>query len=416
MILPLVLGTLAILALTMGSKKSTGETPGVNLTSVGDPRNPINTLPDSLRVLAGQAIATNDPATLKQVAAQLDAQGFSVQANLLRQQANVAVATKEVSSAGTLPDNMKVLLAQALAALTVTDSGAIAGPITAQAIQIASNIQGQLRDAGFPQAANDLGNFVAMAQRLLPTLPPSQQLPLPGLSPDLQTQVNQAIQTIRDPVKLRQLEAVLKSMPPNPQTQQAIDTIDALATQIEATQAAAQAMQQIQNEANKTPGALPNIPPASPPPPPGTVVLPQMVIPGTPPPPITQKSKQQIKAESVATGLKRLQEAAGGNVKQVQGKEDKAGVMSFQSQESLTADGKAGPATTAALGKYTGDLPLVMYWPQGSNASSVIKYRAGLNTLADNAEASGDQTRADALRASAFAERGQGGIVGPMPA
>ncbi len=112
----------------------------------------------------------------------------------------------------------------------------------------------------------------------------------------------------------------------------------------------------------------------------------------------------------------RLQSGAGGVVKKVQGKEDKATIMRFQQQEGLVADGKAGPKVMLAMAKYTGNIPLVMYWPTGANAQSVYTYRAALGDIADAATAAGDPTRAQGLQAAAVAEQGQGGIVGKMPA
>ncbi len=419
----IILGTLAIIALAMGSKKPGTAAPGAGISNVGDPANPINTLPDALRSIAAQAVATNDPTSMNQIAAQLDAQGFPVQANLLRQQAARATALKDIPSANALPESFKVLIAQALAALTVDDQATLKGPITAQGIQIATNIAGQLDSAGFPQAAVDLRAFIARAQAALAPLPLDKQITLPGLDPSIQTMVNAAIQTERDPKKLRAIIAILQGMPVTPQRDQAIATLTALADQIDSANTTAATMQQIQNAMQQAGVVTPSGQPVTsspgfvpqPSPPPGTPGIPQFPLTVTANPPAV-KSKQQIKAESVASGLKRLQDAAGGNVKAVQGKEDKAGVMSFQSQEGLTSDGKSGPATTLALGKYTGDLPLVMYWPQGSNASSVMAFRVKLNTLADAADNAGDSVRADSLRNSALLERGQGGIVGSMPA
>lgn len=428
MLLPaIILGTLGILALSLGSKKSAPSALGASplSTNVGDPRNPLNLLPDQQRSLAAQAVATNDAGTLRQVAAQLDAQGFGVQANLLREQANLATAMKDIPATNALPDQFKVLIAQALAALTVDDQAVLRGPITAQGIQIASNIAGQLDSAGFTQAATDLRTFINRAQAALPPPPPDKSLPLPGLDPQLVTQMNQILQTERDPKKLRAAIAILQGLPQTPQRDQFIAALTTLADQIDASNTAANTMNAIQQAmqqagvvtqsggiASTAPGSAQPAPPV--PPVPGIPVVPMPGGPITATP--AAKTKQQIKAEAVASGLKRLQDAAGGNVKAVQGKEDKSGVMSFQAQESLTADGKAGPKTTLAFAKYTGDIPLVMYWPQGTTSKGVLDYRVQLNALADAADNVGDSVRANGLRNAALLERGQGGIVGPMPA
>jgi hypothetical protein len=360
--------------------------------------------------MAKQAIATGDPQTLNTAADALDAQGFHAQATLLR---NAANAASSKAGGPQLPDAMKVLMAQALSALTVNATGQIQGPVTAQGIQIASAASAQLRAAGFTEAANSLDVFIARAQTVVPPATPDKQLPLPGLDPALAAQVNQAINTVRDPQKLRQLIAILKGLPTTPQTTQAITTLTALADQLDSAMAAAQAMQQINQVANQQSPGQPQLPGNVNVIPSGPVPVPAVATPGQAP---AAKSKQQILAESVASGLLRLQNAAAGNVKKVQGKEDKSSVSRFQAQEKLTQDGKSGPGTTLAMAKYTGALPLVMYWPTGSNAQSVYTYRAKLQDLADAADSAGKTQMASDLRASAAAERGQGGIVGTMPA
>ncbi len=397
MVVPLVLGLLGLVALMASNKKPAAQ----NTAAL------VSLLPNDLAGLAKQAMATNDPNVLLTAADTLDARGFHEQAQALRDQA--AAAQRASSAKGgnaALPPALQTLMAQALAALTVSGSGQIMGPVTADAIKTATAIAAQIDQAGFPDAAAALRVFINKAQSVLPPPTPAQTLPLPGLTPQLAAQVNQAIQAERDPVKLRQLIAILKGLPPNPQTQQAIDTLSALADQIDATIAAATAMQQIQKT---LPANLPTPAPA----PPGPLPAPS---PAPAPSPSAPKTPQQILAETTATGLVRLQSSANGNVKAVQGKENKTDVMRFQKQESQTADGKAGPNTLLALAKYTGNLPLVMYWPQKSNASSVLTYRSKLLDLADAADAAGDTVRGAGLRAAAVAERGQGGIVGSMPA
>lgn len=399
MIIPLVLGALGLVALLASNKKPAN----------GASSDSLALLPQGLNGMAKQAIATNDPQTLNTAADALDAQGFHAQAELLRRQASSS------SSKGgpQLPEAMKVLMAQALSALTVSASGQIQGPVTAQGIQIASAASAQLRAAGFTEAANSLDVFIARAQAVVPPATPDKQLPLPGLDPALAAQVNQAIATVRDPQKLRQLIAILKGLPPAPQTTQAITTLTALADQLDAAIAASQAMQQINQVTNQQSAGQPQLPGNVNVIPSGPIPVPAVPVPGQSP---AAKSKQQILAEGVASGLVRLQNAAAGNVKKVQGKEDKASITRFQAQEKLTQDGKAGPGTTLALAKYTGQLPLVMYWPQKSNAQSVFAYRAKLQDLADAADAAGNPQMGSDLRASAAAERGQGGIVGTMPA
>lgn len=400
MIVPLVLGLLGLVALVASNKKSGG-------SSTAE----LSLLPNDLAGMAKQALATGDPNVLNTAADALDAKGFHTQAQALRDAASKASSQQNArGGSAALPPALQTLMAQALAALTVNGSGQLTGPITAQGIQTASAAAAQLDQAGFPDAAAALRAFIQKANSILPPPSPAQTLPLPGLSPAIAAQVNQAIQTNRDPKQLRQLIALLKGLPPNPQTQQAIDTLTAIADQVDAALSAATAMQQIQN-------TLPPVLPTSSPGQPQPSAAPPLPAPSAAPPVIPQqKSKQQVLAETVASGLVRLQNSAGGNVKSVQGKEDKSSVMRFQQQEGLAADGKAGPKVMLAMAKYTGNVPLVMYWPQGANAQSVFAYRASLADIADAADTAGDTARGQGLRAAASAERGQGGIVGAMPA
>lgn len=435
MILPLVLGLLGIIALASSSKKA----PNAATTAAS-----IETLPLPLAGMAKQALATNDPTVLRTAADALEQQGFPEQAKLLRQTAD---AIKVTSSTKPVPEALQTLMAQSLAALTVDGSGRVTGPVTASGIQTASAAAAQIEAAGFPEAAAELRKFIEKAKLALPAPTPDQQLPLPGLPVEIAAQVNRAIQTNRDPKALRALAALLQSLPTSPEGTQAIQTLQALADQIDAAITTSNTLNQIQNTLPTVlPGAsAPTVPSApvtsSPgivPPNPSTqtpvTVLPGITItapgplpplpsgntgvvgPGVPPLPTT-KSKEAILAETVASGLVRIQApvAATGSIKTVQGKENKTDVMRFQKQEALTQDGKFGPGTAQKMAKYTGNLPLVMYWPQGTNAAKVLAYRSAILDIADQAEGSGDLARASALRTAAGRERGQGGIVGTMP-
>lgn len=393
MIIPLVLGALGLIALISSSKKA----PATSASN--DPS--MAALPDSFKGLVSQAQATGNAGVMNTAADTLDANGFHTQAALLRQAAAAISAIK----GQTMPDALKTLMAQALAALTVDANGRLTGPITSTGIQLASAASAQLKQAGFPDAAASLDVFIQRATSMLPASTPDKQLPLPGIPPDLAAAVNTALQAVRDPAALRVLILQLKALPVSPQTTQAIAALTALADQIDATIAQAAAMQKIDQTTGNTPApGQPVINNNSPAPAPTPFILPN---------PLTPKSKQQILAENVASGLKRLQDAAGGNVKSVQGKEDKSSIMRFQTQQGITADGKSGPGTTYELAKFVGVLPLVMYWPQGSNASSVLAFRNKLFGLANGAASA--QMASD-LNDSAARERGQGGIVGAMPA
>src|SRR5450755_681710 len=103
---PLAIGGGLIFLLSSAASASTSSNAG------SAPKNPFNQLPDNLRQLAGQAQGTNDPNMLEQVATQLEAQGFSESARVLRSQAT-ALRQRSQSVFEQLPDNLKQLAGQA---------------------------------------------------------------------------------------------------------------------------------------------------------------------------------------------------------------------------------------------------------------------------------------------------------------
>jgi hypothetical protein len=118
------------------------------------PRNPFDVLPSNLRVLAAQAQATNDPGMLEHTAAQLEMQGFTQAAGVLRMQAeqirrirggttptSTTPGTPQGNPFDPLPENLRVLSAQAQA---TNDPGILE--------QMASQVEAQ----GFVQAASVL--------------------------------------------------------------------------------------------------------------------------------------------------------------------------------------------------------------------------------------------------------------------
>ena len=114
-------------------------------------------------------------------------------------------------------------------------------------------------------------------------------------------------------------------------------------------------------------------------------------------------------AQAVATHLLALQAKYG--MPGAKGKEDKTLVKRFQADNSLSQDGKMGPGSTALLAKLgVGNLPLVMYWTKGSGQAGLQKYRDTVNKIASDADLGGNKPLADAIRASAAREKGQGGL------
>lgn len=295
---------------------------------------------------------------------------------------------------------------EALNQLGIDASGNITRPPTKEGIDYASGLVTRMKNDGFVAESNMLNDFVQKAIKLLPA---PQIVTLPGIPTALQTEVNNAIQYSKDPVKLRALADALLALPgasENPDIKNTIEMVTQLAAQLQAQQVVATGVseaEQILNQATAPNVAIPNVPAATVPP-----ITPVAVA--------APKSPVEIAADLMVAHLKRLQLSAG-SVTAAKGKEDKAVVKKFQTLAKLSSDGKPGPGTlvaAASFGQF--ELPLVMYWPTSATKQKVYDYRTALNQIADKLEST-NESGASALRASAARERGQAGIVGgPIPA
>jgi hypothetical protein len=81
----------------------------------------------------------------------------------------------------------------------------------------------------------------------------------------------------------------------------------------------------------------------------------------------------------------------------------------------LTVDGKLGPKSALLVAQEIGTIPLIRFWPKGSQKSTALNdYRAALIGLANNTT---DPIRAQQLRISAQREQAQAfSNAGPLPA
>ena len=300
----------------------------------------------------------------------------------------------------------------------VDEKGNVRPGLNEQVIQQATALAGELEARGYKEAA---AYMRGLAKKAGATVPPRTTVKAPALSPDLQAMVNRVLQVERDPAKIRSVAMLLRQLPNanDPEIRNLIQMLEALAVQQEA-----------QQSQNKTLGEIDKIlkmpddftiprprprPTAAPAPRPTPTPTPTQL-----PPPAVQlpkpKSALEMAAEAMVANLRRVQQRAS-SVRASKGKEDKGLVRRFQNLDGQKADGKAGPGTLIAAAKAgQSRLSYVMYWPKRAKASTVETYRSKLYELADQAQAAGQATRASDLRASASKERGQAGIVGPMPA
>ena len=187
---PLAIGGGLVFLLSSAASAST--------SSGSAPKNPFNQLPDNLRQLAGQAQGTNDPNMLEQVATQLETQGFSESARVLRSQAT-SLRHRSQSVFDQLPDSLKQLTGQAQATNDPNTLEQVATQLEAQGFREPASLlrvqAGALRQRsqGFvssPSGASSPGIVPVAAQRSIPAV----------LSPELQKMVADAIQSGTPPV------------------------------------------------------------------------------------------------------------------------------------------------------------------------------------------------------------------------
>lgn len=386
----------------------------------------------------------------------------------------------------------------ALRALTVDSEGNILGPVTADAIRLATQTSGRLEKDGFPEAAQTLRKFAQLAAEWVAPPEPKDEIPMPPSMPaELAKKVQRFLQNERDPAKIQKLVDALREYKNTPEGKNAIQMLKALMVQIESEEAKREALEKAQEvietpvskplpekswrvDANsrvvfvlapdsgvtaeqvilavqkKVPDVAnikksgknvsitvfnddakpftvkesfirnefgvpatiisvkPFVMPAEvlPEPAPAKVVVPPAPVPQPPPPP---KSPALVAAEAMNSHLRAIQSQYG--MPGAKGKENVNLIMAFQKLAGLKQDGQAGPGTLAKGATFGAtQLPLVMYWPVGSNRSSVQTYRDAIRRFADEVDAQGLPHVANELRMAANYEKGQGGVAEYGPA
>jgi len=184
------------------------------------------------------------------------------------------------------------------------------------------------------------------------------------------------------------------------------------------------------------PGAIPTAPPVPTKPPEVTVIPPiTNSSPGQPTarptgvlPPVTLPIPTQIEVPPITivettpdadpNGTVRLARSMLDAEDQPGWKRVEPDVAAWQSRVGLTSDGKFGPKSALTMGSEVGVLPLVRFWPKGSQKSAVLKkYRNDLATLAAIQAEKGRPAHSAALLASAQTEQAQSyGVTNPKPA
>lgn len=317
-----------------------------------------------------------------------------------------AVAVKEPVKK-VMPKELQALFAEALKLLTVDDNGVVRGPVGKTAVRTATQLAGRLDNEGFPKAAASLRTLAQKAATMIPPPKEADKIPLPPqMSPALQDRVQKMIQSERDPAKLQKLVDALGQYKNTSEGKMAISMLKALIVQIETaneTRRALEAAQAVMSAPTKVPPA-PVVTLA----PPEPVVAPEAPVVPQPEPPA--KTPLQQSAEALASHLRSVQKRYG--MPEAKGQEDSTIVGRFQKLAGGGVDYKAGPGTLIRVASTGASmLPLVMYWPRGSNLATVQQYRNKIRDLANQAEGQGHRDVANELRMSANMETGQGGVA-----
>ena len=232
-----------------------------------------------------------------------------------------------------------------MTALGVDAGGVVRGPVTAAAIQHATELSSRLEQAGFPQAAAALRSYAQAAGKLLPP-PATPPAPIPGVPPETAAAIARALQLERDPQKLEALKASLRTLPPSAQRDQLIGALDALILQIRTQQALSQAATDI-DEMTRAAQATASLPPGQPVP--GTDLLTPYVTTR-----VLKLTKPNMSGPDVTAWQLVLQSAGYDLGKSGAdgffGPTTEALTKKWQAAHGLTPDGQVGPQTRAKIG------------------------------------------------------------------
>jgi hypothetical protein len=325
-----------------------------------------------------------------------------------------------VYKADTLPAPLQSQVAKVIEGLGLQPDGTFSPIPNPAQIEATFLVCDQLESLGYPECATSLKTWAKLAQAQVP-VPTSvvQASTSPAIPPALAAKVQTAIAaggaTIPELLALiDELEALPGSTPEVEMLIQILEAKVAQLQEMQITLSAASATETVITtpgvaSTNSTTVQAPTWTPST------TAAIPTAIVPPLPPLPPAPATPPAVAspllapAQAMVANLIAVQ-AIG--FPQCKGKEDVGMVKAFQSAAGLTADGKAGPGVLIAAAQAgVCQLPRVMYWPVGSTSSAVYNFRSTVNNLA--------QTRPnpcrDQLLNSAAAERGQAGIVGPMP-
>jgi hypothetical protein len=113
-------------------------------------------------------------------------------------------------------------------------TGKLRGPVGAEAIRVSTELAGKLGRLGFKDAEKRLRELIKAGVKMVPSPPPSQQAPLPGVDPTLVEKINRAISLERDVAKLIPLLTALSKLPKSAERDALLDLLKSTILQLKA--------------------------------------------------------------------------------------------------------------------------------------------------------------------------------------
>lgn len=118
----------------------------------------------------------------------------------------------------------------------VDSNGKVRGPVTAKAVQHATELASRLEKAGYPEASATVRKWATDGAKMVP-LPTTPAVVPPGVPPELAAAIQRALQLERDPARLEALLAQLRMLPASAERDMLIGTLEALILQVKTAQA-----------------------------------------------------------------------------------------------------------------------------------------------------------------------------------
>lgn len=167
-------------------------------------------------------------------------------------------STPTNAASGAMPVALQDEMMAVMRELGVDGAGNVHGPVSAAAIQHATDLSARLESSGWGQAAASIRSFADAAIRAVPA--PKPKVAIPGLTTVQMSDVQKTMDLERDPKKLEALEAQLKKVPASPGRDQALGALDSMINQLETQHAVARAAVDVDQMIRTSPASAPAAP------------------------------------------------------------------------------------------------------------------------------------------------------------